>query len=79
MKLINYIKQLIDSRSKESSKRFIALFTTLGLITYVTIGYTRPDNAVLMLTTLCGFVLAILGVAAWQSVKMTNQNEKIEQ
>jgi hypothetical protein len=74
MKFINYIKQLINSRSKESSKRFIALFTTLGLMTYVVFGFTRPDNAVWMLTTLCSFVLAILGVAAWQDVKKSKKD-----
>ena len=68
MKLLNYIKKLILSDSKESSKRFIAIYSML-LISFVTVAYTNKDNAVVVLTTLCGFVLSLVGVTAWLASK----------
>lgn len=74
MKLLNYLKQLIASDSKESSKRFLAIYATVGLITFVVIAYTNKNNSVIVLTTLCGFVLTLVGVASWQAVKNHKKN-----
>ncbi len=75
-RIIGYIKRLILSDSKESSKRFIMLYTML-LISYVVIACTTPLNMVMVLTTLCGFVLALAGVATWHNYK-SNKNEENE-
>ena len=68
MKAIIYIKKLINRRSNESSKRFMALFT-MGLITYATLRYTNSENLVLVLAELLGFVLVLMGVAVWENIK----------
>ena len=76
MKVLDYIKKLIQSDSKESSKRFMALYAVLILITYVVFRYTNLGNAVYMVGTLCCFVLTLAGVAAWTYNKKINSNGK---
>jgi hypothetical protein len=71
--MIKYIKKLILSNSKESSKRFIAIYSML-LVSFVVFVYTNKDNNVLVLGTLCSFVLTLVGVSAWHSVK-SNKND----
>ncbi len=68
MKFLAYIKKLIERRSNESSKRFIALFISI-LVVYSTIRYTTRDNIVLILGELLGFILVLMGVAVWESIK----------
>ena len=74
-KFVNYIKNLTLSDSKESSKRFIAVYTVLILMTYSVFMFTTPRNIVQVLGLLCGFVLTLCGVAVWQNIK-NNQNGK---
>ena len=66
--ILKYIKSLISSDSKESSKRFIMLLITL-LIVGVVIAFTTVSNLPTILITLCGFVLALAGVTSWQHNK----------
>ena len=68
MKFLAYIKKLIERRSNESSKRFIALSVTL-LVFYATVRYTTRDNIVMILGELLGFILVLMGVAVWESIK----------
>lgn len=74
MSLFFYIKKIILSDSKESSKRFIAIYSML-LVTFVVIAYTNKDNSVMILGTLCGFILTLAGVASWQAVKTSKTNK----
>jgi len=74
MKFFNYIKKLIQSDSKESSKRFMALYALIVLITYVVVRYTNLGNAVYMVGTLCSFILTLAGVAAWTYNKKLKSN-----
>ena len=73
-RFIAYIKKLIESDSKESSKRFIAIYTMI-LITFVVLTYTTTKNVEIVLGQLLGFVLVLCGVAVWQSIKKS-QNVK---
>tara|TARA_R110002012_G_scaffold289366_1_gene482412 strand:+ start:282 stop:515 length:234 start_codon:yes stop_codon:yes gene_type:complete len=74
--ILKYIKNLILSDSKESSKRFIMLVITL-LIIGITIAFITVETLPSILITLCGFVLALAGVASWQSNKQPkNQNDE---
>ena len=68
MKVINYIKKLINNKSSESSKRFVALLVTI-LVYYVTIWYANKDNIVLILGELLTFILVLFGVASWETIK----------
>lgn len=67
-RLIQYIKRLTESESKESSKRFIALFTMI-LVSYAVIRFTTSKNMELVVGELLTFVLLLCGVAVYQSVK----------
>lgn len=69
-KIINFILNLIRSNSNESSKRFLAIYGTLFLQTFVVLTYTTPENAVWMLMELVGFVLVLSGVATWERKNM---------
>ena len=68
-KVVKYLKALIDSNSKESSKRFLALYTMLFLVTFAVLKYTNSNNLVMVLAQLLSFVIAVLGVATWQKIK----------
>ena len=72
-RLIQYIKRLTESESKESSKRFIALFTMI-LVSYAVIRFTTSKNMELVVGELLTFVLLLCGVAVYQSVKKNQQN-----
>jgi len=62
------MKNLTLRDSEESSKRFLALFTGV-LIAVCTILYTTPNNLATVLTILCSYVLALVGVSAWLANK----------
>jgi len=68
-KIVKYLKALIESNSKESSKRFLALYTVLCLATYAVVGFTSKDNVVLVIAELLSFVVGVLGITAWQKIK----------
>lgn len=73
---LQYLKSIINAESKESSKRFIALFTML-LTSYVVIRFTNDTNAIQVIGELLLFVLVLLGMAVWQNVnKFGKQNDK---
>lgn len=67
-RLIQYIKSIINAETKESSKRFIALFTML-LAAYVVIAFTNGVNSIQVLGELLLFVTVLLGLAVWQDRK----------
>lgn len=61
-KLVKFIDKLIQSDSRESSKRAIALFITL-LIGVIVVMYTNTDNMLLVLGELIVFVTSLLYIA----------------
>lgn len=71
MKLINYIKRLINNKTNESSKRFIALLITL-IVVYISIIFTNQENIILVLAELLSFILVLMGVAVWENIKRKN-------
>lgn len=77
MKVINFVKNLIKSKSEESSKRASALYTVVVLVTPITWMHTNPDNLVLVLVTLTGFVATLFGIAVHQDIR--NNRIKNEQ
>ena len=74
MNFLKYIKKLILSDSRESSKRFIMLYSML-LCTFVVAFSTNTSNAAAILSMLLGFTLTLAGVASWQNVKNHKKNE----
>lgn len=63
-----YFKKLTMGDSKESSKRFIAIFT-MALVCYVVIRFADAKNCEVILAELLSFILVISGVASWQNVR----------
>jgi hypothetical protein len=72
--MIKYLKQLIANNTKESSKRFIAVFTAVGLVALAFI-YTNSSNIVTVLTILTTYVLALIGVTVYDKLKNNGGNE----
>jgi hypothetical protein len=75
-KLINYLYSLTVSSTKESSKRFMSLFTLLPLVSYVVLMHTTDANAHIMLSQLLLFVAALAGVATYESVKKNKNKDE---
>ncbi len=67
--MIKYLKKLIRANSQESSKRFLALYCVIILITYVVIRFANDGNCETIIAELLAFVLALVGVSSWQSVQ----------
>lgn len=61
-KVLSYLDRLIQSDSRESSKRAIALFITL-IIGVIVVLYTNPANLLLVLGELIFFVTSLLYIA----------------
>jgi len=68
MRLLRYLKLLIQSDSKESSKRFIAIFTAISLMGLAFV-YTNHTNIVGVLGILVGYVLTLMGISTYQNIK----------
>lgn len=73
MKFFNKIKtffnNLLNSENPTSSKRLLALYIGLFLISYLSIKYTDQNNLVSVLINLSALVLALFGVSAWEKIK----------
>jgi len=65
---IEYLRKLTLSGGKESSKRFIALFTCL-LVSYVVLRFTTEKNLEMVLVELLFFILSLLGLASYENHK----------
>ena len=68
---------IIQSGSKESSKRVLSLFTVL-LLAYVVIRYTDKENAVSMAWALITFISTLVGVTVTGDY-LQKKNSKIEE
>lgn len=77
-KLQAYFRQLTLSDSKESSKRFMALFT-MALAAYVVLRFTNTKNCEMILGELLSFILVLMGVAVWQNVRGKKQENTEDQ
>ncbi len=77
IKPIEYLRKLTLGGNRESSKRFIALFTMM-IVTYIVCRFTNVDNVELILAELLAFITTLLGIAAYESVKGVNKNKTDE-
>lgn len=74
--LIEYFRKLTLGGNQESSKRFIALYVGILLITYIVLRFTNASNAEMILGELIAFVLTLLGIASYESIKGINKNKE---
>jgi hypothetical protein len=75
-KLIEYFRNLTLGGNAESSKRFIALYIGVFLITFVVLKYTNVSNVEMILGELIMFVLTLLGLATYETVKGASKKPK---
>lgn len=74
-KLIKYFEKLTQADTNESSKRFIFLYITLILISFVVFWYTDKSNNEIILVELIGFASALAYVNSKERTK-NKQDEK---
>lgn len=80
MRILEYLRKLMESKSLESSKRFISFYTMI-LVTIVTItGIIMSDDYVTILITLLTFIGSLLGIATLETISKhkndSNSNTK---
>jgi len=68
-KLIKYLKNLTQADTNESSKRFVFLYITLILISFVVFWYTDKSNNEIILVELIGFASALAYVNSKERTK----------
>jgi len=71
--MLKYLKKIINSESPESSKRFIAIWTMILVTISVGTALVMSNDYITVISILLTFVLSILGIASWQSVKNKNK------
>lgn len=77
-KVIEYLTNLTKSTSEQSSKRFIALYVILVLVSVSTFRFTDAGNFELVLVEFLGFVGLLLGIGSWQNVQDRKNSRKDE-
>lgn len=70
MRFLTYIANLTRVGTKESSKRFTALYIVLIIVTFLVFRYTNTDNYPLVLGELLGFATLLFGIGSF-----TNENK----
>ena len=65
-RFLSYLKGLTSSNAEDSSKRFIAMYIFVGLVSFIVIAYTSTRNIELILGELCATGLLLLGVSSWE-------------
>ena len=69
MKLINWFKKSFEESNGKPSAKRKTLFAMVIMLFYVVFRYTDHSNSVSMAAALIGGILALAGVAAYQSTK----------
>jgi hypothetical protein len=73
--LFEYFRRLTLGGNKESSKRFLALYIGVILITYVVLRFTNASNVEMILGELIALVLTLVGITSYENHKGLNKNE----
>lgn len=72
--MLKYLKKIIDGGTKESSKRFIAIWSMVLVTIVVIVGMIVTGSYIAMLYTLLSFIGAIIGISTWETIKK-NSNQ----
>ena len=75
----SFINNLVNANSQESSKRFVALYVVIILVSWMIFVYTDKHNVELILVELLGFAMMLFGVASWQDVRKNKDNQNKNQ
>ena len=74
--LKNKIWQLLKGKEGYSSKRFIALWSIIILVTPIVYTNTNKENLTTVLTILCSFIGGLVGITVVQNIKDAKTNNK---
>tara|TARA_R110000772_G_scaffold51709_3_gene118589 strand:+ start:1230 stop:1493 length:264 start_codon:yes stop_codon:yes gene_type:complete len=76
-RIISFFRRLTEGDSKESSKRFMALFAMI-LASYVVIRFANEKNSEFILAELLSFILMISGVSSWQNIRQKSIEKSVK-
>lgn len=76
--LFEYFRRLTLGGNKESSKRFLALYIGVILITYVVARFTNASNVEMILGELIALVLTLVGITSYENHKGLTQPKEDE-
>lgn len=76
--ILEYFRRLTLGGNKESSKRFLALYVGVILITYVVARFTNASNVEMILGELIALVLTLVGITSYENHKGANKNTEDE-
>lgn len=74
-RIIQFFASLVRSGSQESSKRFLALYSGIILISYLVFTFSSSENVEYILGEIIFFVLVLVGAAVYQATKNRNTND----
>lgn len=76
--LFEYFRRLTLGGNKESSKRFLALYIGVFLITYVVLKFTNATNMEMVLGELIALVVTLVGITSYENHKGLNNTKENE-
>ena len=71
-RILNYLANLTRVGTKESSKRFTALYIVLIIVTFLVFRYTNTENYPLVLGELLGFATLLFGIGSFTKENKPN-------
>ncbi len=77
-KIFEYFTNLTKAKTEESSKRFLALYVVIVIVSILTYKYTTSGNFTLVLAQVLGFAGLLLGIGSWQNVQDKKNTRKDE-
>lgn len=73
--IISYFKQLTSKTSDQSSKRFLALYLGIIVVSILVFVYTDKNNFLMVLAELLGFISLMVGASVWEKKKKKKDEE----
>lgn len=73
---ISYLTNISKEGTKESSKRALAIYTTVVLTSYAVFRFTDKHNMEFVIGELLTYALALLGVTAWEKHSANKHKNK---
>jgi len=74
--MIEFLKNIIKSNTKESSKRFIAIWVMVLITAVVAVALWKDSDIFSVLASLIAFVCTLLGIATWQTTKKNDEDKE---
>lgn len=76
--IFEYFRRLTLGGNKESSKRFLALYVGVFLITYIVASFTNASNMEMVLGELIALVVTLVGITSYENHKGLTETKEDE-